>query len=120
MKLQLLLSKFMMGSVELKNGGNMPTWIFNILNPIFSVLQSLLLPVIIILGIAGMVYAIVLGVQFARAESSDQRDAAKKRLINAVIGVVIMLVALIAMFIFVQNAPEIFNWVEKTVTETEQ
>lgn len=87
-------------------------WIMEILIPILEVLDNLLIPIIILLGVAGSVYAIVLGVQYAKAESADKRDEAKKRLINAVIGVVIMLVALIGMKLFITNAPIIFDWVQ--------
>lgn len=98
-------------NIKPTEGENTPDWIYSILVPILKVLDNLLVPVIIILGVAGMIYAIVIGVQYAKAESSDKRDEAKKRLINAVIGVVIMLVALIGMKIFIMNAPDIFGWV---------
>lgn len=88
-----------------------PDWVYSIIRPIINVLDSLLIPVIILLGVAGSIYAIVLGVQYAKAESADKREEAKKRLINAVIGVVIMLVALIAMKIFTNNAESIFGWI---------
>ena len=88
-------------------------WIIDILYPILNVLNTLLVPVIIVLGVAGSIYAIVLGVNYSKAESADKREEAKKRLINAVIGVVIILVALIGMKIFIANAPEIFGWVNK-------
>lgn len=92
----------------------MPTWVKNIIVPILKVLDQLLVPVIIILGVAGAIYGIVLGVQFSKAETADKRDETKKRLINAVIGVVIMLVALIGMKIFVANAGTIFGWVDSS------
>ena len=95
----------------------MPTWIKNIIVPILKVLDQLLIPVIIILGVAGAIYGIVLGVQFSKAETADKRDETKKRLINAVIGVVIMLVALIGMKIFVANAGTIFCWVDSSVQQ---
>ena len=99
---------------EVDNIGSdkMPTWVKNIIVPILKVLDQLLVPVIIILGVAGAIYGIVLGVQFSKAETADKREETKKRLINAVIGVVIMLVALIGMKIFVANAGSIFNWVD--------
>ena len=95
----------------------MPTWVKNIIVPILKVLDQLLIPVIIILGVAGAIYGIVLGVQFSKAETADKRDETKKRLINAVIGVVIMLVALIGMKIFVANAGTIFGWIDDSVPE---
>lgn len=97
-----------------------PEWIRQILVPILGVLNTLLLPLIIILGVAGTIYAIVLGVQFAKAESADKRDETKKRLINAVIGLVIILVALIGMKIFIVNAPSLFNWVSNGGSDTAQ
>ncbi len=95
----------------------MPEWVKNIIVPILKVLDQLLIPVIIILGVAGAIYGIVLGVQFSKAETADKRDETKKRLINAVIGVVIMLVALIGMKIFVANADKIFGWVDSSVQQ---
>ena len=99
----------------------MPKWVANVLAPILKVLDSLLLPVIIVLGTAGMIYGIVLGVQFAKAETADKREEAKKRMINAIIGIVIMLILLILMKVFTANAPDIFDWVNETAgsnTET--
>ncbi len=119
MKLQLLLSKIIgfMGRVE--GGidyGDTPGWVIDVIAPIIRVLDSFLLPVIIILGVAGMIYGIVLGVQYAKAESADQREEAKKRMINAIIGIVIMLVLLILMKVFTANANEIFGWVKDSST----
>lgn len=96
---------------SVKDNTAIPKWIREILAPILNVLNSLLLPLIIILGAAGGVYAIVLGVQYSKAESADKRDECKKRLINAVIGLVIILVALIGMKIFIAQAPNLFDWV---------
>lgn len=95
----------------LENNDTIPKWIRQILVPILGVLNTLLLPLIIILGVAGTIYAIILGVQYAKAESADKRDECKKRLVNAIIGLVIILVALIGMKIFIANAPDIFDWV---------
>lgn len=100
--------------VDQISSDKMPGWIKNIIVPILKVLDQLLIPVIIMLGVAGAIYGVVLGVQYSKAESADKRDEAKKRLINAVIGVVIMLVVLIGMKIFVANAGDIFNWVDNS------
>ena len=106
MKLQLLMYKMMsfLGEetsniVDGVEYGDTPKWVVNIIAPILRVLDSLLLPVIIVLGTAGMIYGIVLGVQFAKAETADKREEAKKRMINAIIGIVIMLILLILMMI---------------------
>lgn len=119
MKLQLLMYKMMsfLGEetsniVDGVEYGDTPKWVVNIIAPILRVLDSLLLPVIIVLGTAGMIYGIVLGVQFAKAETADKREEAKKRMINAIIGIVIMLILLILMKVFTANAYEIFGWVK--------
>ena len=98
--------------------GQAPEWVVKIVAPIIEILNSLLVPVIILLGTAGTIYAIVLGVQYSKAETADKRDEAKKRLIHAVIGIVIMLVVLILLKVFVANAFKIFNWVQTEGTTT--
>ena len=81
-------------------------WAF--LNPILSVLGAVLIPILILVGTAGMIYAIVLGVKLARAETTEQRDEAKKRLINAIIALVVMIALILLLQLFVSN---IENWV---------
>ncbi len=81
-------------------------WAF--LNPILEVLGAALIPILILVGTAGMIYAIVLGVKLARAETTEQRDEAKKRLINAVIALVVMIALILLLQLFVSN---IGDWV---------
>ena len=68
-------------------------WIGTLLTSISWVLWVAL----IIVGAAGAVYAIYVGVKMARAESSDQREEAKKRLINIIVSIVVT-IALILFF----------------------
>lgn len=86
-------------------------WYKNIFNPITSLLDSMLVPILIIIGTAGSIYAIVLGVNFSKAETADKREEAKKRMINAVIGIVVMLVMLVLLKLFTANADEIAKWI---------
>ena len=81
-------------------------WAF--LNPVLDVLASALVPILIIVGTAGMIYAIVLGVKLARAETTDARDEAKKRLINAVIALVVMIALILLLQLFTDN---IAKWI---------
>lgn len=117
MRLELLLAnvmnKFMGISLSEQEWGNAPDWVQSMIQPLFGVLDWLLPVVMILLGFAGAIYVIVLSVKFAKAESADAKDAAKKQLINVAIALVIMLVALVVVFIFIKNAAEIFNWVGK-------
>jgi len=111
MKFLAFMSRFLLDTGDKLKDEYDNSWWKQIIEPLVTILDSLLIPVIILIGVAGAVYAIVLGVQYAKAESADKRDEAKKRLINAVIGIVIALIVLIAMKIFVKQAPSIAGWV---------
>jgi hypothetical protein len=58
-----------------------------------------LIPIIIVLLAVSAIYAIVLGVNMARAESAEQRDGAKKRIINFLIGAITIIVILILIYV---------------------
>ena len=116
MKLQLMLAsvlnKFLGAQTSLSETeyGGAPQWVKNILKPIFGILGWLLPVIMIVLGIAGIIFAIVLGVNYAKAENAEQKDEAKKRLIGAVVGIVITIVAVALIFVFIKNVHLIFGW----------
>ena len=68
-------------------------WVVDIVNAI----DTLLYPLLIVVGAAGTIYAVVIGVNMARADSTEKREEAKKRLINVIVGIVII-IALILFF----------------------
>ena len=68
-------------------------WVWTIVDAIKSVLW----PMLIVVCAAGMIYGVILGVNMARADSTDKREEAKKRLINVLVGLAII-VALILFF----------------------
>lgn len=61
------------------------------LNETYKVLPDILWLMLGFLGGAGCVYAIVLGVNLAKAESEDKRKQAATRLRNTLIGVVTLM-----------------------------
>lgn len=69
-------------------------WIFQITN----VLDMILWPLLIVVAAAGSIYAVVLGVNMARADSTEKREEAKKRLVNVIVGLAII----IALILFLQ------------------
>lgn len=79
--------------------------------PIIKILDAMLWPVLILVGTAGSIYAIVLGVNFSKAESADKREEAKKRMINAIIGLVVTIILLILLKLFTANAQTIAGWI---------
>ena len=78
---------------------------------ITGIIDQILNPVLIILGTAGSIFVIVLGINFSKAESADKREEAKKRMINAIIGIVVTLLFLILVKLFTANAGEIVKFV---------
>jgi hypothetical protein len=81
---------------------------------IVDIVDGLLNPILIIGGTVGMIFVIILGVNFSKAESADKREEAKKRMINAIIGVVVTLLLLILVKLFTANADEIVTWINTT------
>ena len=59
---------------------------------VYDVLPSILYAILAVVGGAGTVYAIVLGVNLAKSESEDKRKQALVRLRNTIAGVTVLLV----------------------------
>lgn len=57
------------------------------LNNLFNVLNPILYAIMAVVGAAGAIYAIILGVNLAKAEDTSKRDEAKKHLITVLIAV---------------------------------
>ena len=69
-----------------------------------EILKSWVSPVFTALSGAGIIYIIILGVQYAQSESEEKRAEAKKRMLNCLIGVIVMMV-LVALCLMI-------NWAE--------
>lgn len=70
---------------------------FGWLNTLINAVYNFINPVLICAAVAGILYAIVVGVKFVKAEDKSQRDEAKQKLITVIIGVVVTFV-LVALF----------------------
>ena len=71
-----------------------------------------LIPVVmIIVGMAGSIYAIILGVNYAKAESDEKKGEAKKKLMNALLGIGLGLLILLIFMLILKNAASIKNWI---------
>ena len=66
-------------------------WLVNL----FNVLYPLLYAIMAVTAAAGAVYAIVLGINLARAEDQSKRDEAKKRLITTIIAVAVTILLIV-------------------------
>ena len=65
--------------------------------PIVSLLNSILTPMLGIVGAVGALYCVILGVKYAKAEEPQDREKAKGALKNAIIGFVLIFVLILAL-----------------------
>ena len=82
---------------------------YQALVPILSLIDSALVPILIVLLSVATIYAVVLGVNMARADSGDKREEAKKRLINFLIGAVIIIVLIAIIYAIAANLTSILG-----------
>lgn len=83
--------------------------------PIVALLNSLMAPLLAIVGAAGALYCIILGVKYAKAEEPQEREKAKGALKNAVIGFVLIFVLILALNLLM---PIMINWVNEQAGST--
>ena len=65
-----------------------------IANTFTEAMKSIVGPVLIVIGAAAAIFAIYLGIMYAKAEDGNKRKEVQGRLIGAAIGVVIILVGI--------------------------
>ena len=76
--------------------------------PVVSLLNSLMTPLLAIVGAVGALYCVLLGVKFAKAEEPQDREKAKTHLKNAIIGFVLIFVLILALDLLM---PVMIKWV---------
>ena len=89
----------------------------DIANPIINLLNQILTPLLGIVGAAGAIYCVILGVKFAKAEEPQDREKAKTALKNAIIGFVLIFVLLVALKILM---PGMMQWANQVKPGTIQ
>ena len=82
---------------------------YEFLGPILDFIETAMIPIIIVLLAVGAIYAIILGVNMARAESGEKRDEAKKRIMNFLIGIAVVVVLLVIIYVLAANVTTIFG-----------
>ena len=80
--------------------------------PVVSLLNSLLGPLLAIVGAVGALYCVLLGVKYAKAEEPQDREKAKSHLKNAIIGFVLIFVLILALNLLL---PVMKKWVNNEV-----
>ncbi|MDD7176472.1 MAG: pilin [Lachnospiraceae bacterium] len=64
---------------------------------IVDLINSLLNPILAIVGALGTLYCVLLGVKYAKAEEPQEREKAKQHLRSAIIGFVLIFVLIVAL-----------------------
>ena len=84
-----------------------PVWVNTLTNAMSNVIN----PILILAATAGIIYAVVVGFKFVKADDKNQREEAKQKLITVIVGVVATIV-LIALFYWLAYAirAEIINF----------
>ena len=83
--------------------------------PIVSLLNSLMGPLLMVVGALGAIYCVVLGVKYAKAEEPQDREKAKGALVNAVVGFVLIFVLILGLNLLM---PNMVKWVNKEANTT--
>lgn len=73
-----------------------------------NVVHIVMPTILSIVLVFGVIYGIVLGINFAKAEDAEGRDKAKGKLINMIIGVLVMLVIISVVYAVLSS-----GWVKK-------
>ena len=68
-----------------------------VVTPIVDLINSMLSPILAIVGAVGGLYCVVLGVKYAKAEEPQDREKAKGHLKSAIIGFVLIFVLMLAL-----------------------
>lgn len=89
---------------------------YGFLVPILELVDGFMIPLMIVVLSAGTIYAVILGVNMARADSSETRDAAKKRLINCIVGFAIIIVLLAIIYALASRIDDILGLAESSST----
>jgi len=83
-----------------------------VIKPVLDVLNAILWPAIAIVGAAGSIYCIFLGIKIAKSDEQNSREKAKKDLIGAIIGFLIVFVLIVALKLLM---PIMQDWVKTQI-----
>ena len=87
----------------------------SVVAPIVNLLNSILTPMLAIVGAVGALYCVILGVKYAKAEEPQDREKAKGSLKNAIIGFVLIFVLLLALKLLM---PALITWTNQSAGTT--
>lgn len=84
-----------------------------VVEPIIALINSAVVPAILLVAALGAVYCVILGAKLAKAEEPQDQQKAKQALKNAIVGFVLIFVLLMALKI---GTVQLANWYGVSVT----
>lgn len=79
------------------SSASVETGMQKVVEPVVELINSMLVPAMMIVGAIGTLYCVLLGVKFAKAEEQQEREKAKQHLKNAIIGFVLIFVLIVVL-----------------------
>ena len=83
-----------------------------IIAPLLEIINAIIWPSISVIGAIGSVYCIFLGLKIARSDEQNSREKAKRDLMGAIIGFIIIFVLIVMLKI---ATPILQTWVERQI-----
>lgn len=83
-----------------------------VIQPVLDVLNAILWPAIAVVGSVGSIYCIFLGIKIAKSDEQNSREKAKKDLISAVIGFLLVFILIVGLKILL---PIMQDWVKTQI-----
>ena len=102
------------------NGGNGGDGVDfkDVTDPIVGLLESILQPLILIVGAGGTIFAVILGVKYATAEEPQEKEKRKQALKTAIIGFVLIFVLVVALRLSIEPLTDWMNRSSGTTVTT--
>ena len=82
----------------------------DVVSPIVNLINQIAGPMLALVAAVGVLYCIMLGVKFAKAEEPQEQEKAKGALKNAIIGFVLIFVLILGLNLL---TPTMVQWVNK-------
>lgn len=90
----------------------------SVANPIVTLLNSLIRPILLIVGAGGAIFCIMLGVKYAMAEEPQEREKRKQSLKTAIIGYLLIFILVVALRLSIDPLTKWMESSSKTTSAT--
>lgn len=107
-KISVFMTAMAMFAVVMAMPANAANQFDKVVAPVVSLINSLVGPMLAIVGAVGSLYCILLGVKYAKAEEPQEREKAKNHLKSAVIGFVLIFILMLVLNLSIEPLK---NWV---------